>query len=337
MKNVIGISLGARQHDFDSHAVARPDAARAPPRHRRQPAEAAAPAAPCGIAMPMPSAWAWPRTATAGQRRRATTPRRAAGCAPVQHAPVSNGARLADILLEWAVRHAQASSATTSTTPGCCSSRGLAHQKLALSMAEYTPNLRFADPLLQLGVPKLLTSLERWTCTPAARTTWPTGCRRAWCPTALLKQWARYVLRRAMAHATWWWRRCTSSTTWAWRNWPARPSITTTVNDERLAHFSDKGVHLVIDGAPLIAGPCAGPVAARRDDPGRHRQVAASDAARRRLPRDPGRRRPGSRACCTPTASSASTASPSSSTRCRRSTSRSSSRWRCCRACRRRC
>ncbi len=44
-----------------------------------------------------------------------------------------------------------------------------------------------------------------------------------------------------------------------------------------------------------------------------------------------------SRGCCTRTASSASTASPSSSTRCRRSTSRRSSRWRCCRACRRRC
>ena len=36
----------------------------------------------------------------------------------------------------------------------------MANHKLAMSMSEYTDNLQFADPLLQLGVPKLLTSLD---------------------------------------------------------------------------------------------------------------------------------------------------------------------------------
>jgi hypothetical protein len=35
--------------------------------------------------------------------------------------------------------------------------------------------------------------------------------------------------------------------------------ITTTVNDERLARFKDKGVHMVVDGAPGAARPRAGP------------------------------------------------------------------------------
>ena len=35
--------------------------------------------------------------------------------------------------------------------------------------------------------------------------------------------------------------------------------ITSTVNDERIAQFSDKGVHMVIDGAPLLFGHVLGP------------------------------------------------------------------------------
>ncbi len=88
-------------------------------------------------------------------------PRRAARLrAKVRHAPFSNGTRLADILLEWAVRHAQSTLGHYFDNARVLFFSGLAHQKLALSMAEYTPNLHFADPVLQLGSPKLLTSLD---------------------------------------------------------------------------------------------------------------------------------------------------------------------------------
>ena len=105
---------------------------------------------------------------------------------------------------------------------------GLANPKLAMSMSEYTQNLQFADPVLQLGSPKLLTSMDAlglyasgmhyvadWVpprvlvaarCSSSGRTT---CCARRW--------------RRPR----WWWRRCTSSTISAWRNWPARPSSPT--------------------------------------------------------------------------------------------------------------
>ena len=35
--------------------------------------------------------------------------------------------------------------------------------------------------------------------------------------------------------------------------------VTTTVNDARLAAFRDKGVHLVIDGSPMVRGHVVDP------------------------------------------------------------------------------
>ena len=70
------------------------------------------------------------------------------------------GARLADLFLEWAVRHAQHSLGRYFDNAKVLFFSGLANPKLAMSMSEYTQNLLFADPLLQLGVPKLLTSID---------------------------------------------------------------------------------------------------------------------------------------------------------------------------------
>ena len=68
--------------------------------------------------------------------------------------------------------------------------------------AEYTSNLHFADPVLQLGSPKLLTSLD-------ALGLYASGMHYVaeWVPRRLLsgpllEQWARYVLGRAVRHAT---------------------------------------------------------------------------------------------------------------------------------------
>ena len=161
MKNVIGISLGAKSQDFDFRTrFLGVDAARAPPRHRRQPAQAAkllrhwdTQADAIGLGLVKDSGGV--AAAAAG-----ATPGREAGARWPRHVPVSHGARLADLFLEWAVRHAQSTLGHYFDNARVLFFSGLANQKLAMSMAEYTANLQFADPLLQLGVPKLLTSID---------------------------------------------------------------------------------------------------------------------------------------------------------------------------------
>jgi predicted amino acid dehydrogenase len=176
-----------------------------------------------------------------------------------QHTPVSNGARLADIFLEWAVRHAQAELGHLFDNARVLFFSGLAHQKLALSMAEYTPNLRFADPLLQLGVPKLLGSLEQLDLYASGAHAVAGWVPPRLLPDGLLKQWARHALRRAMTHAHVVVAPVHELDDMGLEELAGKTVITTTVNEERLAQFREKGVHLVIDGAPQIQGHALDP------------------------------------------------------------------------------
>jgi hypothetical protein len=78
----------------------------------------------------------------------------------VTRVPVTTGSRLGEIFLEWAVRHTQIKLGNYFNNALVLFLSGLSSYKLATTMAEYTDNLQFADPLQQLGVPKLLTSLD---------------------------------------------------------------------------------------------------------------------------------------------------------------------------------
>jgi hypothetical protein len=125
----------------------------------------------------------------------------------VTQVPVTTGARLGDILLEWAVRHAQIELGHYFDNANVLFFSGMAHHKLAMSMAEYTHNLQFADPLLQLGVPKLLTSLE-------ALDLYATGKHYVadWVPPRVMPGGLLSAVDAAtccaarVQTATWWWR-----------------------------------------------------------------------------------------------------------------------------------
>ncbi len=69
-------------------------------------------------------------------------------------------------------------------------------------MSEYTGNLQFADPLLQLGVPKMLTSLDMLEL-------YASGAHHVldWAPAGLMsstpvREWTKFMLRRALHDAT---------------------------------------------------------------------------------------------------------------------------------------
>ena len=179
--------------------------------------------------------------------------------AKVSHAPFSTGARLADICLERAVRHAQSTLGHYFDNARVLFFSGVAHQKLALSMAEYTPNLHFADPVLQLGSPKLLTSLDALGLYAGGMHYVSHWVPRRLVSGPLLAQWAQHVLRRAVQHASVVVAPVHQLDGMGLEELAGKTVVTHTVNDARLAAFKDKGVNLVIDGAPVLQGHAIDP------------------------------------------------------------------------------
>jgi predicted amino acid dehydrogenase len=173
--------------------------------------------------------------------------------------PVSTGSRLREVLLEWAVRHTQTELGHYFDNARVLFFSGLTHHKLAMAMREYTPNLSFADPLLQLGIPKLLTSLE-------ALGLYASGAHyvAGWqppqvVPDALQRRWARYVLSRAMTKATMVVAPVHELDDFGLEELAGKTIITTNVNDARLARFKEMGVAMVVDGSPVLEGHVLGP------------------------------------------------------------------------------
>ena len=179
--------------------------------------------------------------------------------AAARRAPVTTGERLGEILLEWSVRHAQSELGHYFDNARVLFFSGVANHKLAMSLAEYTENLRFADPMLQLGVPKLLGSLD-------ALGLYASGAHyvSGWAPPqvvpdVLLRQWTHFILRKSMQKATMLVAPVHELDAFGIEELAGKTLITSTVNDERLERFREKGVHMVLDGAPMVDGHVLGP------------------------------------------------------------------------------
>ena len=172
--------------------------------------------------------------------------------AVVTKVPATIGGRLGDILQEWSVRHAQVQLGNYFNNARVLFLSGMTNYKLAMSMSEYTENMHFADPLLQLGVPKFLTSLE-------ALQLYSTGAHyvKDWSlpvglATGPIREWTRFVLRKAVQKATVIVAAAHELDEFGLEELAGKTLITSTVNDERIAQLKDKGVHMVIDAAPVL-------------------------------------------------------------------------------------
>lgn len=177
----------------------------------------------------------------------------------VTRVPVTTGARLSDIFLEWAVRHAQNKLGHYFDNANVLFFSGMANYKLAMSMSEYSSNLQFADPLLQLGVPKLLTSLDALGLYASGMHYVSDWTPPRVIPAVLLKQWTRFVLSKALIKASMVVAPVHELDDFGLEELAGKTIITSNVNDERLARFKDKGVSMVIDGSPVLAGHVLGP------------------------------------------------------------------------------
>ena len=135
----------------------------------------------------------------------------------------------------------------------------LTQYKLAVAMSEFTQNLQFADPLMQLGVPKFLTSFQ-------ALDLYAVGAHHVldWIPTQAMasgpaRAWTQFVLRAAMREATVIVAPVHLLDDFGAEELKGKTLITSSVNEERMARFRDKGVHLVVDGSQSLAGHVLAP------------------------------------------------------------------------------
>ncbi len=177
----------------------------------------------------------------------------------VTRIPVTTGGRLDDILQEWALRHVQVKLGNYFNNARVLFVSGMTHYKLALAMSEYTQNLEFADPVLQFGVPKLLTSL-------GALELYASGAHYVldWTPSGVMsssvvKEWTQFVLRKAMRDATVIVAPVHELDGFGAEELGGKTIITSTVNDKRIAEFKRKGVGVVVDGAPAMFGHVLSP------------------------------------------------------------------------------
>ena len=170
----------------------------------------------------------------------------------VTRVPVTTGARLADILQEWAVRHVQNTLGSYFTNANVLFFSGMSNLKLAQTMYEYTQNVSFADPLLQLGIPKLLTSLD-------ALQLYTAGAHHVldWTLPGVMssdpvKEWTRFLLRKAIHGATVVVAPVHDLDDFDREDLAGKTIVTSTVSDERIAKLKDKGVAMVVDGSPFL-------------------------------------------------------------------------------------
>ena len=252
MKHVIGISLGASRQDFDFQTrflgvdlrVRRfgTDGSRARAESLLRQWDRRAAAIGLGLVADGPPSDA-PDPLLAVCRR----------CRP------STGARLGELFGEWALRQAQATQGHLFDNARVLCFSGLAQPRLAAVLAEWTANLRFADPLLQLGVPKLLGSLDALGLYAAGAHQVARWAPPRLLPPGLMAQWTHWVLRRAMARASVVVAPAHALDGFGVEELAGKTLVTADVNAERMAHFKDCGVHLVVDGAPELDGRVLGP------------------------------------------------------------------------------
>lgn len=194
--------------------------------------------------------------------------------AAVTRVPATTGSRLGDILQEWALRHVQSKLGDYFNNARVLFFSGVANYKLAQAMAEYTPNLEFADALLQLGVPKMLTSLEALELYASGAHVVTDRVPDVVTDNALAREWQRWVLRRALREATVVVAPVHELDDFGIEELAGKTILTSTVSEARIAKFRKKGVNLVIDGAPSLFGHVLGPsvldamiIAARGKEP----------------------------------------------------------------------
>jgi predicted amino acid dehydrogenase len=169
-----------------------------------------------------------------------------------QDIPITSGTRLREILQEWSVRHTQNAMKGFFNNSNVLIFSGMNHYRTARVLTEFTDNLRFADPVLQLGVPKFLSSFD-------ALELFAKGSHQIlrWTPpyvlspsVAPIKEWNHYIMRKAMHKADVVVAFYEELERFGLEELAGKTVVTAAVSAQRLQALHDKGVNMVLDYSP---------------------------------------------------------------------------------------
>ena len=174
--------------------------------------------------------------------------------AAVSEVPVTTGARLRSFLDEWAIRHVQKNHGQYFTNARVLFLSGLTNYKVAQVLSEYTRNLSFADPLLQLGFPKLLGSLEQLETYAALTSPVQRQLPKASFDAKheLRAAWNRLVLRRAMQKASVVVAPYDDLHQFTLEELGGKIVLTSAIPDDQVKRLGAQGVDVVVDRTPQL-------------------------------------------------------------------------------------
>lgn len=162
---------------------------------------------------------------------------------------VSTGARLREIVQEWSLRAAQAELDNFFNNAKVLFLSGTTNYRLASVMAEFTQNLTFADPVLQLGIPRLLNSLKALELyatgsAPVRRFSPERVSLPSLAPGRLVNQ---FLLKKAVRDADVIVAPYHQLERYGASELEGKAVLTSTVSPERLQALKDRGVRMVLD------------------------------------------------------------------------------------------
>lgn len=172
--------------------------------------------------------------------------------------PITMGSMLRNVAFEWSLRHINFKFNRFFYNARVLYLSGLAHYKIAQVMAEYTDNQSFADPVIENGISKFLSSLkdmERYAAGVHEILKWvPT---RFFATTVTpVHTWNNHILRKAMQKA--------NIIVVPYHNFfnyledttveelGGKTIITATAYDDRVEFLKQRGVDVIIDATPKI-------------------------------------------------------------------------------------
>jgi len=173
--------------------------------------------------------------------------------------PVTVGSLLRDVSHEWALRHTHfIFGGNYFTNARVLFFSGMTNSKIARVMHEYTPNLQFADPLLEEGVPRLMGSLnelELYAGRIRGALKWLPG-RRLVTDSSPMKKTGAYLLQQAVRKAQVlvvpYYRFYSYLKDFSADDLKGKIVITTTAYADRVAYLKKRGVGVIIDTTPQL-------------------------------------------------------------------------------------
>jgi predicted amino acid dehydrogenase len=172
----------------------------------------------------------------------------------VTRVPVTTGAKLRTFFDEWAVRHVQSEDPGYFTNARVLFLSGIGNYRAAATLAEYTKNLRFADPVTLDGIPVVLRSLRALECYAAfsarrARRRKPGAFASELLPRLA---WNRAAVRKAMKWAHFLMAPYQEAERYSAEELQRKVVLTSSITDESVKLLGEKGVHVIIDRTPQL-------------------------------------------------------------------------------------